>query len=388
MKKNLLSAAFVLATIGTTLAQTTVTSNWFIRPLDIIYGATDSLVSSIVVSPGSTASQIWNFTALNGVTKDTFEVFTAASGSAAASFPSATLRVPFLNGDGYLRKTGTKVEIIGYSGDPGLGSPVKVPFNDPLEFQVAPLNFGMNMTNTSAFRFTINSADYPQIQALLASQLPAGTNADSIRLTRSSRDEDQIDAFGTINLPANLSYDVLRVHRQSYNDTKIEIRVILFGGLLVQWIDPSTLSGGGGGTTIPGVGKDTTNSYLFISNDERQAVATITMNRLTNQPQSVRYLYAPTVVATEKTAAEALELTAQPNPATNEVRIKIGALPTGSYRLRLNNLLGATVYQAAVQGNETLPIDVNSYANGAYFYSILDEKGTVLATKRLTIAHH
>ncbi len=385
MKKSLLNVAFFIIATTAAFAQPTITNNWFIRDLDLIYGATDTNVTAIAITPGGSAAQTWDFTTLQPLTKDTFEVFSAASGSAAAAFPTATLRVPILGGDGYIKKTATQVQIIGYSGDPGIGSVVNVPFSNPMEFQIAPRTYGTNATNSSALKFTINSADYPQIAALLASQLPAGTSADSIRLTRSSQDVDNIDAHGTINLPGNLSYNSLRVHRMTYNDNKLEIRIALFGGLIHQWVDPSTLAGGAGGG-IPGFGKDTVETYLFIADNERQAVANITMNLATNQAQSIRYLYSPTVVATEN-AGNKVEITAQPNPAASEVRIKIGELPQGKNTIQINNVLGATVYQNSVQSNETTNISVANWANGIYLYSVKDEKGNVLATKRLNVTH-
>ncbi len=384
MKKNLLNVAFFIIATTASIAQPTITNNWFIRNLDIIYGATDSNVTSIAITPGSAMAQTWDFTTLQPLTKDTFEVFSAASGSAAATFPTATLRVPILGGDGYIKKTATQVQIIGYSGDPGLGSVVNVPFSNPMEFQIAPMTYGGNVTNSSSLKFTINSADYPQIATLLASQLPAGTSADSIRLTRSSQDVDNIDAHGTVNLPAGLTYNALRVHRMTYNDNKLEIRIALFGGLIHQWIDPSTLSGGAGGG-IPGFGKDTTEAYLFVADNERQPVANLTMNRATNQAQSIRYLYSPTVVATENKQANSVTISAQPNPATSEVRIKIGELPLGKNTISVSNVLGETVYQNAIQSNETASISVANWANGIYLYSVKDEKGNVLATKRLNV---
>jgi hypothetical protein len=386
MKKTVLNLAFMAAMISTAFAQTTVTNNWFIRDQDIIYGATDSNVTSVAITAAGATAQTWDFTTLQPLTKDTFEVFSAASGAAAATFPTATLRIPIMGGDGYLKKTATSVSVIGYSGDPGLGSVISMPFNDPIELQVAPITYGANVTNTSSLRFTINMADYPTIQALVNAQLPAGTAADSIRLTRTSRAVDNSDAFGMVNLPASLSYTAMRVHRMEYNDSKVEIRIALFGGLIHQWIDPSTLSGGTGGA-IPGVGKDTVDSYLFISNNERQAVVNITMNRATNQARTIHYLYSPTVVETINAKKASLDLVAQPNPASNEVRIKVGELPMGKNTLRVSNILGKMVYQNTIQANETATLDISRWTNGIYLYSISDEKGNILAGKRLNVVH-
>jgi Secretion system C-terminal sorting domain len=380
MKQILLSCAFLMCGVAA-IAQPTVTNAWFIRVNDLIYGATDSMAAPSLVTPASANAQTWNFTALNPMVKDTFEVFAASTGANAAAFPTATFRVPFMGGDGYGRVTATRAEIIGFSGDVGLGSPITVAFSDPMDFQQAPMTYGTTLNNTSNLKFTIATADYPQIAALLTAQLPAGATCDSIRLTRSSITRDVIDAHGTANLTAG-NYPVLRLNRFEEANNKIELHVKLLAFLPYSWLDPSSL-----GQTIPGTGKDTTYSHLFVSNNERQPVVTINLDKATQAITSVRYLYSPTVTATNNAVANTVEMIASPNPANQTVRVSIGDLPKGSYALRLQNILGQTLHSEYIGGNETTTIDVSRYQSGLYMYSVTDAKGMIIAAKRLHIVH-
>jgi hypothetical protein len=69
------------------------------------------------------------------------------------------------------------------------------------------------------------------------------------------------------------------------------------------------------------------------------------------------------------------------------VRIKVGELPMGKNTLRVSNILGKMVYQNTIQANETATLDISRWTNGIYLYSISDEKGNILAGKRLNVVH-
>ena len=377
MKRFILYTCLAMAA-ASSFAQTTVTNNWFVRDQDLLYSATDSSATGVTVTAASNVAQAWNFSTLQASRKDTFEVFTAASGTAAAAFPTATLRISFLGGWAYAVRTGTVVKIIGYSGDLlNVGQSFNIPFSDAQEFQVAPITFGQTINNTSALRFAIKTSDYPTIDSLLSTLLPGGISADSLRINRTTKDHDVVDAFGTVQVPNNtITYDVLRSYRTAITDTKLELKIGFFG-----WVDASQF-----GTAIPGTGKDTTYSYNFMSNAERQNVATITMAK-TGGIARVQYLYAPTAVATKNAIAATPNLTAAPNPASNTVRIAATELPQGSYTLRIANVLGSALYTERVSANATSYVDVSNWQNGIYVYTLSDAKGVVLAAKRLFVSH-
>jgi hypothetical protein len=177
------------------------------------------------------------------------------------------------------------------------------------------------------------------------------------------------------------TYPVLRLNRFEETNNKIELRVKI-SIFQPSWIDPATL-----GQTIPGTGKDTTYSHVFVSNNERQAVVTINLDKVTQAITTVRYLYAPTAVATENAVATTADINALPNPANQSVRIAIGDLPKGNYTLRIQNILGQTLHTTYINGSETTTIDLSHFQSGLYIYSLSDAKGVTMAAKRLHIVH-
>ncbi len=375
MKKSLLLLSLV-ATTASAFAQTAITNNWFIRVNDQLFAATDSSTQTSIGTASATA-QMWDYTQLTPTTKDTFEVFTAASGGSASVFPTATMRIPILNGDGYVRQSAGKTEVIGFAGDIlNVGQSFNIPFTDPLELQIAPMSYGNTYNNTSSFRFQIKPSDYPAVQAFLVQAAGAiANNIDSVRVRRDTKTKDVVDAFGMVMLSAG-NYDVLRLNRTDINDTNVFFKLPFLG-----WQNASSL-----GQAIPGTGKDTIYAYHFVSNTERQNIATVTMNR-TGGIASTRYLFAPTVVATNAVAVNIVEWSATPNPASTSVFVKVGDLPQGNYEVKVYSLLGQTVAQSVIVANGFTSFDVSRLANGIYMYALIDAGGRAIATKRIHVAH-
>ena len=375
MKKSLLFVS-LLATTASAFAQTAITNNWFIRVNDQLFAATDSSTQTSIGTASATA-QMWDYTQLTPTTKDTFQVYTAASGSVASAFPTATMRVSILNGDGYVRQSATKTEVVGFAGDIlNVGQSFSIPFSDPLELQIAPMAYGNTYNNTSSFKFQIKPADYPAVQAFLVQTAGAIANSiDSVRVRRDTKTKDVVDGFGMMMLSAG-NYDVLRLNRTDITDTNVFFKIGFLG-----WQNASAL-----GQTIPGTGKDTVNAFHFVSNTERQNMATVTM-RKAGGIASTRYLYAPTVVATNAVAANMIEWSATPNPASTTVFVKVGDLPQGNYEVKIYSLLGQTVAQSVIVANGFTSFDVSRLANGMYMYALIDANGRAIATKRIHVAH-
>ena len=78
---------------------------------------------------------------------------------------------------------------------------------------------------------------------------------------------------------------------------------------------------------------------------------------------------------------------AYPNPAIEEVRFEFLNLKTGDYRLAIYNILGIEIWHEhyAISNDRTAKVDLASFRKGTYLYSLLDEKGKTITTKRLII---
>ena len=80
------------------------------------------------------------------------------------------------------------------------------------------------------------------------------------------------------------------------------------------------------------------------------------------------------------------ELTASPNPFTNNTKITFTATQKTSVFFTVKNVLGKTVFKKAIkviQGKNTIPFYKNNLSNGMYIYSIRDKKN--ITSKRFVI---
>ena len=79
---------------------------------------------------------------------------------------------------------------------------------------------------------------------------------------------------------------------------------------------------------------------------------------------------------------------AYPNPAIDQVRFDILNIPKGKYDLNIYNILGVKVWSNNYDFRnsvDTIQLDVNNFKKGTYLYSLVNEKGKTLATRRLVI---
>lgn len=76
-----------------------------------------------------------------------------------------------------------------------------------------------------------------------------------------------------------------------------------------------------------------------------------------------------------------------PNPSYGEFNIKMFNYPEGDYKLKVYNIVGKEIRSEALtmQGNLLVPINLFGIRKGSYIYSIEDEHGNRLETKRLMI---
>ena len=79
------------------------------------------------------------------------------------------------------------------------------------------------------------------------------------------------------------------------------------------------------------------------------------------------------------------EVTVYPNPATSELNILLEGFSSGSSRIVIMNMLGATVYQTDIQvnGGKNLTLPTDDFQSGVYFIRVLDSQNQMYVTKVL-----
>ncbi|HLP94192.1 MAG TPA: T9SS type A sorting domain-containing protein [Saprospiraceae bacterium] len=379
MKRMLLASALSALCLSS-MAQITITNATFPAVGDsLVYSLDqDPLGVNPATPPGG--PQIWDFTALQIDDESSVVYRPAASGNQVANFPGADLMVGGQTGETYFNLTAQKFEVLGYAGgDPtGFGLNVVAKFLPSVVERKAPLNF-----------FDINQQSTNLVLPFSTEGLPdslfqgAPFVPDSIRIRISTERLEVVDGFGTCQIPGG-TYPVLRQKRTEYTTTGMDIKVPFLG-----WVDLSTIiGGGGGGGGIGGfIGTDTTITYRFLSNTEKEDIAVATMSADLSTVVSMRYKQLATTPVIEPVVDFSGSIQAFPNPAVEWVRFDCTNITPGEYTLKIFNILGKQVWKKnyTLSGTTSFRLDLDDFKKGTYIYSLVDKAGNSVGTKRLVI---
>lgn len=392
MKKVLLSLTFMGLVAMSIQAQITVTNSIFPNAGDVLktrransYGG-----GQLFITPAG-AGQTWDYSAFVGGVLDAHTVAAASMGSAFASFPDADIILPdeTLGGDSYVKVAGNEMQVIGFSGDLFglLGSSTSVGFDNPQTILRTPLNYQDNYVDSSSFVSVGLVADFP-VLANIVDSLLAGTGftVDSIRVTFDAITYVEVDAWGTMIVPETGSFDVLRQKELTYSNTIVEMTGAL-GPIQFGWTDPSTIPGA---PAIPFTGLDTTLFYNYFNNNAKEPIVACQVGDPTNEPDRITELYYKSAATTNVFgfAGATQSIQAFPNPAVNTLNLKLENFDAGKYQIKVYNIIGRELMaiQQTLTGSDTIQVDVSSLNKGTYLYSIIDNNGNTIATRRVMIA--
>ncbi len=362
-------------------AQVTVTNAIFPVAGDVAYTSRDTATPGVIITPPG-PNQVWEFDNFIPSSADTTFVLDASEGTVPSDYPEADIIIPQLGGEGYTKVLGDSLEVIGFYGDGGFGfgTGFNVPLNPTMIVIQTPLEYGDTFEDTFGFQTQIDPDDFPGLTTLLDSLLPAGVTIDSIRVNYTSTRNDTVDAWGSLKTNHG-TFDVLRSKRVDISDTQMEVKA--FG----LWLDPSTLPGV---PPLPFVGLDTVVTYDFISATEKIQIMSVQMDDL-GGIALITYKIDLSEVVPPSAIFEPLlplnSMSAYPNPAQNEVRFEFNAIPNGQYQLHLYDIVGRLIHQEnlTLNGDFALDMNISGLNKGSYLYSLKDEDGKLLLTKRLVV---
>ena len=372
-------------------AQITITAATFPAAGDTFryaFDLTPPAGTDFLTPPGG--NQVWDFSNL-GFEETSETVYQNASkGANFASFPGAELVVVTNTGETYFNVANNKVELMGYSGsDPAnFGANVLARFNPAIIERLSPLNFFDINPQTSDLTVPLSTEDLPDS---LFAGIPGADLVDSIRVRVTFQRRGVMDGWGTLKIP-NLAaaVQVLREKRVEYTTTAMDAHIALpapFGG----WFDLASLlggGGGGGGTLGNFLGTDTTTTYRYLSNVDKEELAVVTLGDDQSTVETVRFKNVDAVTASpEEDAPGAAGVQAFPNPAVQWVRFDCTNLPSDQYTLKIFNIVGKVVWKDnfTIAGNRSIRVELDDFKKGTYLYSLLDSKGNTIGTKRLVV---
>jgi hypothetical protein len=353
--------------------------------LDVVPLAGDNIsyiqsngINLTMSAPGE--DQSWDFSQINGPEQNN-RFFTASSGTAAASYPTATLRATGLipGAETYYRVTNNQFSQVGLSGGApgGINIQANTRFLSPLIELNLPFEYKDQKTSVADQVLAFPSSLLPS--AILDS-LPI--KPDSIRFRIKTTRRDEADAWGMLKNGAT-EIPVLRIDRTDYRDTKMEMYLKL--GPFGLWQDVTAL------LPLPFLGADTARTFLFWSPKQRGIVADATVDPNDMTIQTLRVVAAAPVVSTGWLPEDysRAKISAMPNPAFEKVDFTIEVPVAGQYQVALYNIIGKEVFRKKYALKAGVPqvitLMVDGYSKGMYLYALQNQVGKTLAAHKLLI---
>lgn len=323
---------------------------------------------SIDATYDSGSQQNWDFTEL----QVPYSIYLVAKdpklGKANKFFPDADFFIEWVGGDEiYYKKVNKMLVILGeYKSDP-LGFGIKIPmvYDSGLPFLRAGIQFGDSFITQTSYSSIFSSKNLqPEFKRKLSS------NPDSLRIIMKMNFSERVDSWGHLKLPEE-NFQVLRMKTEK----KINYRIEAKTGKS-KWQDVSAL-------LVEGkfLNPKPMINFYYLSNKSKWPVI-YTEGNSNFYFKSTGFLFP--IKYNEETS---LGMNAFPNPAIAEVRFEFNNLPKGTYKLTLFNIIGVEVWRKTYQINGYLvdKYNVSGLKKGTYHYSLTDESGRIISTKRLIV---
>jgi hypothetical protein len=380
MKKFNLLAAIMLV-LNSLSAQIAITNAYFPASGDTLRIAADQAPQNVQVTPPGGPYE-WDYSSLSAALEQEIVFRPAAEGTVFDDFQTAELFTSTQGGgETYYNISSTSFEVLGFNGPnpAGFGFPTLFKFTNPIPERHAPLNFPAIFNSSSAVLVPFSIADIPGgiLDSLGVPFLP-----DSLRIRVTTERNDFVDAYGNLSIPGG-TYPVLREKRTEFRETRLDAKVPFLG-----WQDITDLvlgGAGGGGGFGAGLGKDTVITYVFFSNEAKEAIAELTMDDSGANVQQASFKNNGVINSTSSSPSATATVQLSPNPATAQVKFELKNFKPGNYTLQLFSTEGSLMDSRILQlnDNHTVSMDLSALSAGAYFYRIADEKNRPLKTGQL-----
>ena len=377
MLKSYLIALLTLAAFGLQ-GQSVLTTAYFPEVGDTLRYSRPA--GTVAFDLPSGAAVDWNFGTIE-VGEDFDQVVSAVPEDAA--FPEADVMIRASDSTmSFYTVLDDAFSLIGISGDFEAiqAFDLSAPVVPPLPERHAPLAFGDTHTALSTVQTTVSVDSLPSTAIEEFGTVLNGV--DSIRLTLSTDRRDIVDGYGTLTLNGR-TYTVLRERRTEIMNNQIELQTGLLGftnvtGLLAPLI-PNFAEFFGQ--------QPARTTYYFWSPDHKEAIATVTLDDDGNV-EEMTFIRADVTNSVRGPFFGGGEVSLYPNPASRWATLTLEGIDPGGYTLRVVSVLGREVVRqpfTASAGSATLELDVSELPRGTYLYSVTNERGRILTTRRLLV---
>jgi hypothetical protein len=128
-------------------------------------------------------------------------------------------------------------------------------------------------------------------------------------------------------------------------------------------------------------------SYHFYNSKSKEPVARVWMSPNEKKVLKIEFKPREEENPVQNLASVRPDIYVSPNPAISDVRFEFFNLSPGTYKLSIYNIIGQEEWSKmyTINGNYTEQVDISKLKKGAYLYSLKDERGRTLSTKRLMV---
>jgi len=343
------------------------------RAGDTLLTAVDNLPNSIK-SIASGRHQRWDFAMLEAPYIRSTVWKPASKGSAAATFKNAEYIAPIdEQTEGYFRTQGNDLILLGTVGpDPlNLSRKSLLRFSTGLIERRYGLRYGDAFQDEANVVLTLGEDDIP---SWFRKKLPV--SPDSLRLSITYDRQYDVDSYGRMIVPGGI-FEVIRERRIEIIDLRLEVKV---GRRRWQDISRSVKD-------KELLRSQKKISYHFYSNNSKEPVAKVWMSSNERKVLKIEFKPRERESVVQNVANVRPDIYVSPNPAIASVRFEFFNLPAGTYKLSIFNIIGQEEWSKmyTINGNYAEQVDISQLKKGAYLYSLKDERGRTLSTKRLMV---
>ena len=380
MLRNLLISLSLLCGLSLA-AQETLTQSYFPAPGDTlrINVADSASAAGLDLQLAGGMDLDWDFSQIQLDFERSLPVRTPSTDS----FPTATVEIEnsFLLQEFYRVQEG-QFQLVGAAARQALFPEIEV-LNafEPVQVErYSNVQVGDRFSSASSALVEIDFDSLPpEVLALLPDDLSL---VDSIRIEARFDRTDEFDAYGTVRLLDNF-YPALRQKRTERITTNLFAKLPFLGWQNVNALAIASLPEAG---AILGKQPPVT-TYSWWNDESKEPIAEATLDAQ-GQLTMMEYKRALEATSTEDRFTTGAEDQVYPNPAEDYVSYTVSSLPGGRYYLDVINVLGQPVYRRdfRVLGNQSsLHLDVTAFRSGQYFLRLTNERGRILATRRLMV---
>lgn len=342
------------------------------RTGDTLLTAVDNLPSIKNIASGR--QQRWDFAMLEAPYTRSTVWKPASKGSAASLFKSAEYTAPLdEQSEGYYRTQGNDLILLGAVGpDPlNLSRKSVLRFIPGLIERRYGLRYGDAFQDEANMVLTLGENDIP---SWFRKKLPV--SPDSLRLRVNYDRQYDVDSYGRMIVPGGI-FDVIRERRIEIIEMRLEVKV---GRRRWQDITRSIKD-----KELVRAQKKI--SYHFYSSSSKEPVAKVWMSSNEKKVLKIEFKPREQESVVQNVASVRPDIYVSPNPAIASVRFEFFNLPPGTYKLSIFNIIGQEEWSKmyTINGNYAEQVDISQLKKGAYLYSLKDERGRTLSTKRLMV---